>query len=121
MDVNPERFPDASDVQIAGIELLVAASNLYHVYNAASKPLKANALVQGNRGMVIALPDDQWVTEALGWERYVWAALQTFVSDYAVGYGAQYPGLQASINTTLAKGQKELCNSQRMMKPGGLV
>ncbi|KAF2111917.1 hypothetical protein BDV96DRAFT_499062 [Lophiotrema nucula] len=119
--VTPELFPEASDVQLAGMELILAGSSLYHFSNAASKPLKANAMVQGSRGVAIGLPADQWVAEVLGWERYVWAALQTFLSDYAIGYDSQYPGLQASVNMNLTKGQKELCNSQRMMKPGGLV
>ncbi|KAF2178152.1 hypothetical protein K469DRAFT_695786 [Zopfia rhizophila CBS 207.26] len=43
-------------------------------------------------GQLPRLPDDQWVRELIGWERYAFTYYQILFSDYAVGHKVRYPG-----------------------------
>ena len=64
------------------------------------------------------IPDNQWAIEIVEWERYIWAQLQTFVSDYSVGYGIQWPELTPLLRRNMTNGEKRLCQVQRRMKSG---
>lgn len=119
---NSTNFPEASDVQIAGLQLILDASSAYSSWNAPTKTLNATSKFSSNNGFVtMEFPKDQWVTEVVGWEKYIWATFQAYISDYAVGYSARVPKLQGSLKTNLTKGEKELCAMQRMMKPSGVM
>ena len=75
----------------------------------------------GNLGFITSLPNDQWMREVLEWEKYIWASLQTVVSDYAIGYTALDPSTQDSIRKNLTVGEKQLCQVQRMKRSGGFM
>ncbi|KAJ4291860.1 hypothetical protein N0V90_009756 [Kalmusia sp. IMI 367209] len=111
-------FPHASGVQIAGVQTLVTASQIFDVQLASAK-LRASDLNYG--GMIPSLPDDQWVQEITYWEQIVWASLQAIVSDYAVGYGVQEPSIEPYVKRNLTSGEEELCRAQRRVKPGGFM
>jgi hypothetical protein len=119
--VNTEKFPEASDVQRAGVQLLVTSSYLYSVVLAPRVVFQARDMAVQSEGRVTSLPDDQWMREILGWEKYIWASLQTVVSDYAIGYGALTASVQPYVRTQLTPGERELCGLQKMVKPGGFV
>jgi hypothetical protein len=72
-------------------------------------------------GTVVLLPDDHWVAEITYWEQVVWASLQAMVTDYAMDYGVQEPGIAEAVWKNLTFGEKQLCSAQRMVKPGGFV
>ena len=116
--ISSTEVPGASDTQIAALQLLANASYLFDLQTAELR-LNASSLV--NTYLIPSLPDDQWINEILGWERLIWASLQTTVSDYAVGYTTKVPRLDGNMKRNMSKGERELCNVQRMVKPGGLV
>jgi hypothetical protein len=120
--VNSTNFPEASEVQIAGLSLILDASSGYSTWNAATKGLNATSKFSSSNGFVTEeFPNDQWVSEVVGWEKYIWATFQAYISDYAVGYSARVPELKELLKTNLTKGERELCAMQRMMKPSGMM
>ncbi|KAH8707661.1 hypothetical protein GQ44DRAFT_662719 [Phaeosphaeriaceae sp. PMI808] len=119
---NSTNFPEASDVQIAGLSLILGASFKYSNWNAPSKGLNATSKFSSSNGYVTEeFPKDQWVSEVVGWEKYIWATFQAYISDYAVGYNTRVPALKGFLKTNLTKGEKELCAMQRMLKPSGVM
>lgn len=119
---NATNFPEASDLQIAGLSLVVEASSAYSNWNAALKGLNATSKFSSSNGFVTEdFPKDQWVSEVLGWEKYIWATFQAYISDYMVGYSARVPALKEYLKTNLTKGERELCSMQRMVKPSGVM
>ncbi|KAF2651759.1 hypothetical protein K491DRAFT_681917 [Lophiostoma macrostomum CBS 122681] len=114
-------FPGASDLQIAAIQLLVSSALPYDSASAADTVFEAGDIAAQSAGRLQPLPDDQWIREIVGWERYFWASVQTVVSDYAIGYGALVPSIQSYVRTNLTAGERQLCSMQRMVKPGGFV
>ncbi|KAH7392537.1 hypothetical protein BKA66DRAFT_457717 [Pyrenochaeta sp. MPI-SDFR-AT-0127] len=119
---NSTNFPSASDLQIAGLRLMVDASADYSTYGAALKGLNATSKFANNNGFVTKdFPTDQWVTEVVGWEKFIWSTFQTYIADYAIGYSARVPQLKEYIQTNLTKGEEELCGVQRMVKPSGVM
>ncbi|KAJ4305538.1 hypothetical protein N0V90_001069 [Kalmusia sp. IMI 367209] len=119
--VKSENFPGASDIQLAAVQLLVTSSFQYDTATAAAVVFQAQDLAERSGGQILELPDDQWIQEILGWEKYIWASMQTMVSDYAIGYGAQTPLVQSYVRTNLTQGERQLCGVQRMVKSGGFV
>jgi hypothetical protein len=117
--VVPSDYPGASDVQLAAIQLLITSTLMFDVSDAVQNGVKASDLA-GGTGNVPSLPDDQWIQEVIGWNSFVWAALQTAVSDFAIGPAVREPSAQAYIGN-LTAGEKELCKAQRMMKSGGFA
>ncbi|ORY10988.1 hypothetical protein BCR34DRAFT_588267 [Clohesyomyces aquaticus] len=61
------------------------------------------------------------VQEVIGWEAFVWAVLQTAVSDYAIGSAVREPSARAYMKNNTTKGEKELCQVQRVRMAGGFV
>lgn len=101
---------------------MVDASADYSTYGAALKGLNATSKFAANNGFVTKdFPTDQWVTEVVGWEKFIWSTFQTYIADYAVGYNARVPQLKEYIQTNLTKGEQELCSVQRMVKPSGVM
>jgi hypothetical protein len=113
-------YPGASDIQLAAIELLITSSLLFDISDAGQDVLKATSLA-GGTGYIPSLPDDQWVQEVTGWEAFVWAALQTAVTDYAVGPTVREPSAQAYMKNETTGGEKKLCQAQRVRRSGGFV
>jgi hypothetical protein len=75
----------------------------------------------GTTGVITSLPDDQWVQEVVAWKKYVWAALQITIADYALGYETQDSSAQDATKSVTMPGEKQLCQSQRMRESGGFV
>lgn len=99
----------------------MTSDSQYDTGAAANAALQAQDLAGAAASKILSLPDDQWIQEILGWEKYIWASLQTMVSDYAIGYGAQAPAAQKYVRTVLTPGERELRGVQRMIKSGGFV
>lgn len=116
--MNKSGFPDASAVQLAGIQTLMTASKLFDIELAVQEMLIND---MSYAGIVVSLPEDHWVSEITYWEQIVWASLQAMVSDYAIGYGAQEPGIAEAVGKNLTSGERQLCAAQRMVKPGGFM
>jgi hypothetical protein len=113
-------YPGASDIQLAAIELLITSSMLFDISDAGQDLLLAKDLA-GGTGYIPSLPEDQWVQEVTRWESFVWAALQTAISDYAVGPSVREPSTRAYMRNATTNGEKELCQAMRARKPGGFV
>lgn len=96
------------------------SSLFFDISDAGQDVLKAKDLA-GGTGFIPSLPDDQWVRETTGWETFVWAALQTAVSDYAIGPAQREPSVRAYMKNETTNGEKELCQVQRVRKSGGFV
>jgi hypothetical protein len=114
-------YPGASEIQLAALQLLITSSFELDVGDASSSVFEAQDLAERGAGRVISLPDDQWIREVVGWEKYIWAAMQTMITDYAIGFGNQVLSVTSYIRSNLTVGEKQLCGAQRMVKPGGFV
>ena len=111
-------FPEATDKQLAVIKLMLAATTLA---NQAEKPVRSNATETLYGGRSRGLPDNQWIIEVLHIDSFVWSALQTMVSDYAVGPAVRASDIQESVDEPMAGGQRDLCRAQKMRKAGGFA
>ena len=67
------------------------------------------------------MPKDQWVTEIVQWEQFVWAALQISVADYAIGPAVRTADAASYLIMPETEGDMMLCASQKMRKMGGFV
>lgn len=113
----PGALPGTSDVQQAVLRLLTSLSlladqSMFKSFNASnflSPPYSGD------------LPDDQWAIEAVTAESYVWACFQVMMADYAIGPNSRAFGTSQFVNPPLSAGEKQLCRSQKMRKPGGLA
>ena len=119
--VHPESYPGASEIQLAALQLLITSSFELDLGDASSSVFEAQNLAERGAGRIISLPDDQWVREVVGWERYIWAAMQTMITDYAIGFVNHVPSVASYVRSNLTVGEKQLCGAQRMVKPGGFV
>jgi hypothetical protein len=117
-DLGIGHFPEATPIQKVSLQLLVVGSLLFDASD-ASGTLQAGRLLQD--GYIDRLSDDQWVQEVVGWEKFVWASLQSVVSDYAIGFAAREPSVEKYIKTDLTLGERQLCQSQRLRKSGGFM
>ena len=128
----------ASDIQVAGLQILTQFSFLWDFTISLLSGFEVDTKVFDSTGGIVSLPDDQWVREIVRLEGMIWAALQTLTSDYAIGFSVQAPALEEfvrrnltegktldkvndSILLTIFQGEKQLCRVQRMRKPGGMV
>ncbi|KAF2120277.1 hypothetical protein BDV96DRAFT_642118 [Lophiotrema nucula] len=113
----------ASEVQVAGLQLLTRISILYDITAGLSNAdgLEVDTKVFDTVGSIASLPDDQWVREIVRLEGLIWAALQTLTSDYAIGVGVQTPAVKDFLRKNLIDGEKQLCGVQRMRKAGAIV
>jgi hypothetical protein len=108
----------ASPVQLATIQVLVdiaATLGINIVYDIQS------ALVLGMDTINTPISPTQWITEITAWESYVWAAFQTYVSDYAIGPGARAAEVEEYTIKPNSTGYDQLCKVQRMRKTGSFV
>lgn len=64
---------------------------------------------------------DHWISELMGFGSFAWAALQTTVSDYAVGRTVRAAGTESFVIQPNGTGDSQLCGSQKMRKMGGFV
>ena len=72
-------------------------------------------------GYISSLPNDQWVTEVVGWEAITWASLQIAVGDYFTGAKARDLFADAYVKRPETDGEKKLCGMQRIRKSGAVV
>jgi hypothetical protein len=119
--VSAEKFPGASDLQLAALQLLVTASFFVSSSVASNRVLKVADLAGDYGGTILSLPKDQWVQEVVGWERFIWAHLRIFISDYAVGYHIQDPSAEAVMRKNMTQAERSLCGMQKMRKSGGFM
>jgi hypothetical protein len=117
-DATPELFPDANDIQLAVLKLLVTSSISFDKANGA--PLLAEGLTDPE-GFVTkyAISNEHWKKEVTWVESTVWAALQTAIADYAAGPQVRDPA--SDWVKPASRGEKELCGMQKMRKSGGIV
>lgn len=109
----------ASDIQFAALELLLEANAQSHI--GSNRAVRLSSKLEPRGILNTPVPDDQWITEIQGWESFVWASLQTRVTDYAIGPQVRE---EDSAKYTLkpdSDGFKQLCMVQRMRKAGGFV
>lgn len=117
--IEPENYPGASKVQLAAIKLLSVAGFFLDTSDASTRVLQASKILDS--GVILSLPDDQWIQEVVGWEMVIWASWQTMVSDYAVGYAARDPSLAKILKKNMTSGERQLCNLQQMRKSGSFM
>jgi hypothetical protein len=98
------------------------ANIMYDTADAVNRVLKADK-IQGDGQSLLSpgLPDDHWAQEVMGWENYLWATYQAFVTDYGVGYAARDPSVREIMKQNLTAGEKRLCGVQKMRKSGGFM
>jgi hypothetical protein len=119
--IRPEEFPEASELQLSALQLLLTTTFLYDTSDAALAGLEVDRIMGDSTGYIDNLPDDQWVREILEWEKLIWASRQVLVSDYAIGYNAREDSIREYIRKDLLPGERQLCATQRMRKNGGFV
>jgi hypothetical protein len=118
LNTYPEDFPKASEVQLAVIKLMLAATTLA---NFSELPVRSNATETLSGGKSQGLPGDQWIFEVLHMSSFVWSALQTITSDYAVGPAVRALDTEEAVDEPTTSGQKDLCRAQKMRKSGGFA
>jgi hypothetical protein len=117
--IQEEDFPGANEKQIAALQLLVKSSLLFDTSDGVEYGLEVTKLL-GN-SYIHSLPDDQWIREIVRWERFIWASMQTTISDYAIGYVTREPSAKDFIIKNATEGEKQLCGVQRMRKSGDFM
>lgn len=113
-------WPEANDVQHLSLSLVKDAFSLV---NNAWGPKARLTLVgeEMSKGMVTALPDNQWEKEVFAWETYVWAGLQILLSDYAVGPKSRDPAAGNYTDSPSTAAEKQMCGAIVMKKSGGFA
>ncbi|KAF2015277.1 hypothetical protein BU24DRAFT_450022 [Aaosphaeria arxii CBS 175.79] len=109
-------FPNVSPVQQATLEQLWEVSMAYEIGSVNS--LDAASLISGDDG-IPSLPDTQWIKEVQTWDKQIWAAFQTAITDHAIGPSVRTPGVEPMPLS--GPGQSQLCGSQKMRKNGGFI
>lgn len=118
-DAKSLHLSGASAIQIAALQLLIEFS-LFYPLGRISQPNAA--LKMGSHDQILEkLPDTEWITEVKAWESNVWAALQTGISDYAIGPSARARISDGDIHKPNSTGENQLCGTQRMRKSGSFV
>lgn len=107
-----------NSLQLVVLNHLVSSAYLFDISSAQS--IAASSAIRIG-GRIPSLPDDQWVTEVIGWESTAWASLQIAVGDYFTGARARDPFGDLYVKTVASKAEKALCGMQRMRKSGGFV
>lgn len=114
-----DKFPAATDIQIA---LITSIRNAVDLYDMASPgQYKVEAELANWTGFVASIPDDQWIQELRSWYSIIWAAHQAIVTDYAIGPTVRTPLAEPYTVAPSSKAEKYLCGTQKMRKPGGFV
>jgi hypothetical protein len=112
-------FTSASDIQVAAIQILIDANEQSHI--GSNRAARLTSKVESRGVLDAPVPDDQWVTEIQGWESFVWASLQTYVSDYAIGPQVRVEDAEKYTAKPDSDGLKQLCMVQKMRKSGSFV
>lgn len=112
-----ESFPQASDVQLAVLQLLITSGAM--VDQQTSKTFDATG--ENWDGEVISLPNNQWQREVIRWEAIAWAGLHHMLTDFSIGPKHRDPNADSYVIPATSPGEKQLCQSQRMQKSGGFV
>lgn len=86
----------------------------------ADKKARAERLIQRG-GYIDSIPNDQWVTEIVGWESHAWASLQIAIEKYSTGAKSMDPKADSYVRKPETEGELALCRAQRMRKSGGFV
>lgn len=82
--------------------------------------MRASKLI-GTGGYIDSLPDDQWIEEVVGWESFVWAAMQIYIADYFTGPKARDPHMSSYIRPASDEGERKLCSMMKMRRSGGFA
>ncbi|KAF2020984.1 hypothetical protein BU24DRAFT_487495 [Aaosphaeria arxii CBS 175.79] len=114
--VIPE-LKNASDVQKSILKVSLVASILFDYTNKGGG-LKASDYVDTG-GRVMSHPDNLWLRELSTWESHTWAASQIVFADYAMG--PKNRNSMAKSVEPKTPGEKQLCGSLKVHKPGGFV
>jgi hypothetical protein len=118
--VRQHDFPEANEVQLATLELLVKTTWLYPTANVLS--CKMNRMLSMSTFKMKTIPDDFWKQEVAGWEQQVWAGMQIAVSRHAIGPEEGDPYADGGyFIAPKTEGERTLCAAQKMKKNGGFV
>jgi len=111
-------FPGATESQLAMLQLLSTAAEITSISTPDWYSVSQSV---SQVGLVMALPSDQWIRELQNWEAIVWSSHQVTFVDHAIG-PAMRETLAGSIVLPAREGpEKDLCQKQKMRKPGGFV
>lgn len=80
---------------------------------------KAGPLIQN--GAIDGLPPDQWKNEAVGWENFAWAGIQTRLADYGIGPKIRDSAADAYTLAPHSPAAKQLCQSMKRPSPSDLA
>ena len=119
VNITSSDWVDASAVQLSALQLLVEANQMMSLVNNHEVSAASHL---GNEGVVVdQIPPNQWVIEVRAMESFVWAALQVYLADYAIGPGVRSPESADYIIAPATQDDKQLCTSQKMRKAGESV
>jgi hypothetical protein len=121
-------FPDANELQLAVLKLLVTSSYLFD--RAKGFPTQVNDYIDAGDAQlkpnefddvkIAGIPDDQWRRDLTRAEQVIWASLQAYIADYAIG-PTLLEGKAADLIPPSTDGEKQLCGVQRVKKSGDVV
>lgn len=80
---------------------------------------QAGSLIQN--GAIDSLPADQWKSEAVGWENFAWAGIQTRLADYGIGPKVRDSAADAYTLAPRSATAKQLCRSMKRPTPGSFA
>lgn len=105
--------------------MLISASYAFGILSPGS--LEIDSLRDNNRIITPHVEDNaRWIFELRALQNKVWATLQVFIADFALGDISRPAFIQdVSVNGTKTRATPEeettLCASQKMKKSGGIV
>jgi hypothetical protein len=124
-DVTSQTFPDANGLQLALLKLLVESSYIFDMSNTGDLTFRdtSQSWLRSGSYTGSTVPDDQWIQELKTWEASTWVAIQTAVSDYAIGPLRRINNQTGGINglPPQTEGEKQLCQVMKMKKNGAIV
>jgi hypothetical protein len=112
-----ENMPQANDVQLAALQLLITSTVLFG--QSEFQSFAASDFLWN--GLIARLPDNQWEKEVTRWEIMTWAAMHHVIVDYATGPKNRDPRADDYVIPATEPGQKKLCQSLKVRKNGGFV
>lgn len=117
-ELSSKEFQGLSKLHLAIVRLILTAFSEKDL--SAVNRIKTEAELSDG-GSITRLPDDQWMKELHDWEAITWTEHQIMIADYAIGPTARSPLAQSLMRVPSDEGEKSLCSTQKMRKPGGFV
>ena len=113
-----DNFPQANDVQLALLQILVTSGAMADQNTAISYNLDKKIWGQ----QYTSISDKQWEIEVKRWETIAWTGIHTLVTDYAIGPKHRDPNeADTYVKPAMTASERQLCSSQKMRKTGGVM